>query len=361
MSSPTVPADPRRPVVVVDDLHVKYRVWASGRAVQAGAKTGKLRGVSRGVREVHALRGVSFVAYENESIGVIGTNGSGKSTLMRAITGLTPPAAGAVYAASRPNMLGVGAALIPHLSGERNIRLGGLAMGIGRKDIEAMRDEIVEFAELEEFIDLPMRTYSSGMQARLKFSIATVRHHEILIVDEALAVGDRHFRQRSEERIRSIRDAAGTIFLVSHSMNSILDTCNRAIWLNKGELMMDGGAEEVVGAYESSRNTARPVSAGQRPSPAVAFAPAEVEVVGESADSLRVTWAGRGPGVAYRVRYSPTLTTPVWEWPYIDCDEPEGLLTGLEPATSYHIRVRVVSKQKASLTDYSEVASGSTL
>ncbi len=243
----------RRPVVIVDDLHVKYRIWASGKAVGSGTKSSLLRRAKRGVRVVHALKGVSFVAYENESIGVIGSNGSGKSTLMRAITGLTPPESGAVFASSRPNMLGVGAALIPDLSGERNIRLGGLAMGIDGKDINGMRDEIVEFAELQEFIDLPMRTYSSGMQARLKFSIATVRQHEILIVDEALAVGDRRFRKRSEDRIRSIRDNAGTVFLVSHSMGSIRDTCDRVIWLNKGELMMDGPTDEVVDAYEASR------------------------------------------------------------------------------------------------------------
>lgn len=150
-------------------------------------------------------------------------------------------------------MLGVGAALIPTLSGERNILLGGLALGFSRKEVQQMRDEIVEFSELEEFIDLPMRTYSSGMQARLKFAIATARQHEILIVDEALAVGDRRFRDRSEDRIRTIRDNAGTVFLVSHSMNSIRDTCERTIWLNRGELMMDGPSEEVIAAYEESK------------------------------------------------------------------------------------------------------------
>ncbi|MEA5055115.1 MAG: ATP-binding cassette domain-containing protein [Propionicimonas sp.] len=246
------PSDGRRPVVVVDDLHVKYRVYAGGRAVQ-GAQPGLLAKERRGIRVVHALKGISFVARENESIGVIGSNGSGKSTLMRAITGLTQPESGAVYASSRPNMLGVGAALIGDLSGERNILLGGLALGFSRKEVEAMRDEIVEFAELQDFIDLPMRTYSSGMQARLKFSIATVRQHEILIEDEALAVGDRRFRTRSEDRIREIRDNAGTVFLVSHSMASIRDTCGRAIWLNKGELVMDGPVDEVTEAYEDSR------------------------------------------------------------------------------------------------------------
>lgn len=242
----------RRPVVVVDDLHVKYRVFASGKAMKK-SKGGLLQRSRRGIREVHALKGVSFVAYENESIGVIGANGSGKSTLMRTVTGLTPAASGAVYAASRPNLLGVGAALIPNLSGERNIVLGGLALGLTRKEVEELRDQIVAFSELEEFMDLPMRTYSSGMQARLKFAIATIKQHEILIVDEALAVGDKEFRKRSEDRIREIRDNAGTVFLVSHSMGSIRQTCTRTIWLNRGELMMDGPTEEVVSAYEQAR------------------------------------------------------------------------------------------------------------
>ena len=244
--------DQRTPVVVVDDLHVTYRVFSSGRAVKK-SRGGLLKQSGRGIREVQALRGVSFVAYENESIGVIGANGSGKSTLMRAMTGLTPPASGAVFASSRPNLLGVGAALIPTLSGERNIILGGLALGLARKEVDRLSEEIVEFAELQEFIDLPMRTYSSGMQARLKFAIATIKQHEILIVDEALSVGDRGFRAKSENRIREIRDNAGTVFLVSHSMMSIRDTCTRTIWLNRGELMMDGPTDEVVSAYDESR------------------------------------------------------------------------------------------------------------
>lgn len=239
-----------KPVVVVDDVHVKYRVYASGR--KARARDGLLK-KTRGIREVHALKGVSFVAYENESIGVIGTNGSGKSTLMRTLTGLTPPSSGAVYARSRPNMLGVKAALLPNLSGARNIVLGGLAMGYSRAEIKDLEEDIIKFSELGDSIDLPMRTYSSGMQARLKFSIAAARQHDILIVDEALAVGDRKFRKRSEAKIRKIAKEAGTIFLVSHSMGSIRSTCQRTIWIDKGTLMMDGPTDEVVEAYEESK------------------------------------------------------------------------------------------------------------
>lgn len=242
----------RKPVVIADDVHVEYKVLATGKRA-AAADTRKLLQRRRKLHSVHALKGVSFTAYENDSIGVIGSNGSGKSTLMRAIVGLTPVSKGAIYAAARPSLLGVGAALLKELSGDRNVILGGLALGLTREEIEGKSEAVVDFAGLQDFIQLPMRTYSSGMTARLKFAIATVQDHEILIVDEALAVGDKEFRRRSEARIREIRDNAGTVFLVSHSMKSILDTCNRVIWINKGVLQMDGAPEDVIAAYEESR------------------------------------------------------------------------------------------------------------
>lgn len=255
MSTDSTPIPGRKPVVVVDDVHVKYKVFATGkRPTAADRKRINLRGRTKSMRTVHALKGVSFTAYENDSIGVIGTNGSGKSTLMRAIVGLTPVSDGAIYASSRPSLLGVGAALMKDLSGERNIILGGLALGFTMDEIDKSYEDIVEFSGLKDFIDLPMRAYSSGMTARLKFALASVQTHEILIVDEALAVGDRKFRQRSEARIREIRDSAGTVFLVSHSMQSILDTCSRVIWLDKGTLMMDGDPEEVIEAYNKAQD-----------------------------------------------------------------------------------------------------------
>ena len=251
-STDVPPADTRPPAVIVDDVHVEYKVLATGKRAK-GSETGrKLLQRGRKTRRVHALKGVSFVAHEGESIGVIGTNGSGKSTLMRAIVGLTPTTKGSIYASSRPAMLGVGAALLRDLSGERNVMLGGLALGMSLDEITEQSDDIIDFAGIRDFIQYPMRTYSSGMTARLKFAIATARTHEILIVDEALGVGDRDFRKRSEDRIREIRDAAGTVFLVSHSMKSIRDTCDRVLWIHKGDLMMDGDPKEVIAAYENA-------------------------------------------------------------------------------------------------------------
>ncbi|CAN5284981.1 ABC transporter ATP-binding protein [soil metagenome] len=238
------------PTVVVDDLHVKYRVFASGKAVRRGARGGVPR--TRGIREVHALKGLSFVVREGESIGVIGHNGSGKSTLLRAIAGLTPPDQGAVYASAQPALLGVNAALLQNLSGDKNTRLGALALGFEKRELDRMADEIMEFSGVSEFRDLPMRTYSSGMAARLRFAIAVAKNQQILLVDEALAVGDRAFRRRSEQRIREMREDAGTVFLVSHSISSIMDTCTRVLWIDHGQMLMDGDPQEVCDAYLES-------------------------------------------------------------------------------------------------------------
>lgn len=236
--------------VVVSDLHVDYRVHASGKTAASRAS---LLTRQRGTRIVHALRGVSVVVHEGETIGVIGRNGSGKSTLMRAIAGLQPATTGAVYAASRPALLGINAALLPTLSGEQNVLLGALALGHTPQEVKEKYDEIVEFSGLGEFIALPMKTYSSGMQARLRFSIAVSRAHQILLIDEALSAGDQAFRARSEDRIRALREDAGTVILVTHSMRSILDTCTRVIWIDAGQIVADGAPEDVVAQYRASK------------------------------------------------------------------------------------------------------------
>jgi teichoic acid transport system ATP-binding protein len=246
------------PTVIADDVHIVYKVLAGsgGKGTAASALQRLVRRQERPtIREVHAVRGVSFTAYRGEAIGLIGRNGSGKSTLLKAIAGLLPPATGSVYTSGQPSLLGVNAALMNDLTGDRNVVLGCLAMGMSPEEIEERYDGIVDFAGVGEFIDLPMRTYSSGMAARLRFAIGSARSHDILLIDEALATGDADFRTKSEKRIKDLRDEAGTVFLVSHSLDVVTDTCNRAIWLDKGALRMDGEAKEVVDAYltESTR------------------------------------------------------------------------------------------------------------
>ncbi|MFP8884039.1 MULTISPECIES: ABC transporter ATP-binding protein [Streptomyces] len=246
----------RRPTVIADGLHIVYRV--NGGARGRGSATAALNRIIRrkpggNVREVHAVKGVSFTAYRGEAIGLIGSNGSGKSTLLRAIAGLLPAERGRVYTDGQPSLLGVNAALMNDLTGERNVILGGLAMGMSKTQIQERYQGIVDFSGINDkgdFISLPMRTYSSGMAARLRFSIAAAKDHDVLMIDEALATGDKKFQKRSEARIRELRKEAGTVFLVSHNNKSIRDTCDRVLWLESGELRMDGPTEDVMKAYE---------------------------------------------------------------------------------------------------------------
>jgi teichoic acid transport system ATP-binding protein len=251
-------AQPLVPTVIVDGLHVVYKIYGAGTG-RGNATAALHRLVSRksspNVHLVHAIKGVTFTAYRGQAIGIIGSNGSGKSTLLKAIAGLLPADRGKVYTDGQPSLLGVNAALMNDLTGERNVILGGLAMGMSQEEVRERYAGIVDFSGINEkgdFISLPMRTYSSGMAARLRFSIAAAKNHDVLMIDEALATGDRAFQKRSEDRIRELRQEAGTVFLVSHNNKSIRDTCDRVLWLEKGELLMDGPTEEVVGAYEES-------------------------------------------------------------------------------------------------------------
>jgi teichoic acid transport system ATP-binding protein len=202
------------------------------------------------VREVQAIRGVSFVAYHGDAIGIIGRNGSGKSTLLKAIAGLLPPEQGAVYTSGQAALLGVNAALLDDLTGERNVVLGCLAMGMSPQEVKDRYESIVEFSGVGNFIDYPMRTYSTGMAQRLRFSIASAKSHEILMIDEALATGDANFRSKSQQRILELREQAGCVFLVAHNLAEIEASCNRVIWLEKGQLMMQGyDVPAIVDAY----------------------------------------------------------------------------------------------------------------
>ncbi|MGW1326485.1 ABC transporter ATP-binding protein [Streptomyces antibioticus] len=263
----TPPLTERAPTVIADGVDIVYRVNGTGGG--RGSATAALNRILRrkqtekasGTRLVHAVRNVSFVAYKGEAIGLIGSNGSGKSTLLKAVAGLLPVENGRIYTDGQPSLLGVNAALMGDLTGERNIYLGGLAMGMTREQIKERHQQIVDFSGINDkgdFVSLPMRTYSSGMGSRLRFSIAAAKDHDVLLIDEALATGDAQFRRRSADRIREMRAQAGTVFLVSHSNSSIRKTCERVLWLERGELRMDGPTEEVMAAYEAFTGDRKP-------------------------------------------------------------------------------------------------------
>lgn len=234
--------------MVVDDVDVTYRVYADRRPQFKDLFRSGMR--NRDFREIHAVQGVSFTSAQGEAIGLVGRNGSGKSTLLQAMAGLLPINAGEIYASAQPTLLGVGAALNAKVSGRRNIELGLLALGLSGEEVDDRIPDVVEFSGLHEFIDLPLTAYSSGMKARLHFSVATAVQPEILLIDEALAVGDRGFKRKSERRIHELLEDAGTIFLVSHSEGAIRDICNRVIWIDQGLVKMDGDVDEVLAAYE---------------------------------------------------------------------------------------------------------------
>ena len=200
--------------------------------------------------EFWALNDISFTVEKGDRVGVLGFNGAGKSTLLKVIAGVLKPTKGSVTVNGViAPMLELGAGFDMNYSGKENIFLYGATMGYSRKFIEEKYDEIVEFSELGDFINVPVKNYSSGMRARLGFAIATAVEPEILILDEVLSVGDAKFRKKSEAKIRSMFDKGITVLFVSHSVEQVLNICNKAIILEKGKLIAQGNAKEICAKY----------------------------------------------------------------------------------------------------------------
>ena len=239
--------------VVVDNLSLVYRPTTDDiNDVPEGkrfwARLGRAFG--RPYRaEVHALRNITLRVYEGEHVGIVGTNGSGKSTLLRTIAGIEAPTLGSVRATAMPMLLGVNAALIPHLTGAKNIHLGLLALGYTPAQARAATPAVADLAGIGKAINRPMNTYSSGMGARLRFAIAASIQPEILLIDEALGTGDAGFAEKAKKAINDLRARAGTIFLVSHAAKTIEEMCSRAIWLHEGQIIADGPAETIALHY----------------------------------------------------------------------------------------------------------------
>jgi ABC-type polysaccharide/polyol phosphate transport system ATPase subunit len=199
----------------------------------------------------YALRNVSFEVAKGESVGIVGSNGAGKSTLLSVITGLAHPDEGSVQVNGRiAALLELGSGFHPDLTGRENIRMNASLLGFTKKETEELFDSIVDFSGVGEFIDEPLRTYSSGMVLRLAFSVAVNVDPDVLLVDEILAVGDQSFQARCLDRIRALRHAGKTLLCVSHATSLLTHFCDRAIWLDHGQLVMQGEIHEVIEAYE---------------------------------------------------------------------------------------------------------------
>jgi ABC-type polysaccharide/polyol phosphate transport system ATPase subunit len=237
------------PAIRVEDVSVTYRA-SMDRAPSIKKTLRRLGRRQRLVREIRALKDVSFEVDHGKVLGVVGANGAGKSTLMRTVAGILPPTSGRVEVNGRiSTLLALGVGFNRALTGRQNIVLGGLAAGLTREQLRDKYEEIVAFAELEEFMDMPMRTYSSGMYGRLAFSVAVNMDPDILIIDEALSVGDARFRKKSFRKMRELCEQARTILLVTHALGSVRDLCDEAIWMHKGELRLWDEPDAVIEAY----------------------------------------------------------------------------------------------------------------
>ena len=201
-------------------------------------------------QEFLAVKRVSFQVKKGEAWGIVGTNGSGKSTLLKAISGVIKPYRGKITVnGSLAPLIELGAGFDPNLTARENIYLNGCVLGHTDKYMQEHFDEIVDFAELHDFLDSPIKNYSSGMKARLGFAVATMVHPDILIVDEILSVGDYAFRKKCEERMNEVLSGGTTLLYVSHTLEEVKRLCDHAIWLDKGEMRMVGEANEVCDAY----------------------------------------------------------------------------------------------------------------
>jgi ABC-2 type transport system ATP-binding protein len=207
-----------------------------------------------------AVKHVSFTVSKGEMVGLIGRNGSGKSTILKIVAGVyTPSEGGVIVHGSIAPLIELGAGFHHELTGRENILINGLLLGLTKRQIKEREDRIIEFAELGDFIDSPVKQYSSGMYMRLAFSVATEVDPDILIIDEILGVGDAGFQEKCFDRIQRFRESGKTIVFVSHVMDSVRRLCDRVLWVHRGELVADGKSSEVIARYEEMLKKFQPV------------------------------------------------------------------------------------------------------
>jgi len=279
----------------VRDLEKRYRVWTHApptnikeRLAVAGAAIGarlRIAGEAQFRQEVHALRGVSFDVRRGEVLGVIGRNGAGKSTLLSILARITEPTGGYAELHGRvSSLLEVGTGFHPELSGRDNVFLNGAILGMARSETARKFDEIVEFSGVREFIDLPVKRYSSGMQVRLAFAVAAHLDPEILLLDEVLAVGDAQFMARSHARVKEMTSNGRTVLFVSHDVSAVARLCRRAILLEHGRVVYEGPAGETVEAYLAANRADDPAAGAHAGSGALRVRRVVVSSVDGSAD-----------------------------------------------------------------------------
>ena len=217
----------------------------------------KIKGKKTEKKELHVLKDINLKIYQGEKVGIIGFNGAGKSTLLKVICGIYPPDEGEVFAAGNISpFLSLGLGFDSRYTGRKNIFLNGAVLGYDKKFLEKKEQEIIEFSELGEFIDVPIKNYSSGMRAKLGFAIATMVEPDILVIDEVLGVGDAKFRKKSKDKMKSLMDGNTTVLLVSHAIGEIRSICTKAIWIDQGEVKEIGEVNKVCDHYTKAAENA---------------------------------------------------------------------------------------------------------
>ena len=242
-------SEEKKLMLKIEDVTMRFRM-EEDRAGSLKETVTKFLKRKLNFREFEALRNVSFDVYQGDVLGIIGRNGAGKSTILKIISGILKPTAGHVERFGNiVPMLELGSGFDMDLTGRENVFLNGAILGYSKAFLTEKFDEILAFSELDEFINMPLRNYSSGMLMRLAFSIATVVEPEILIVDEILAVGDENFQKKSRNRMKELMSGGTTVLFVSHDMNQIREMCNRVVWLDGGTVRLQGPTEDVCSQY----------------------------------------------------------------------------------------------------------------
>lgn len=242
----------RNPIVTVDNVSMKFNLSSEK---FDSFKEYVIKSIKRQVSydAFMALQGVSFEVMRGDSVGLVGLNGSGKSTMLKVIAGVLKPTEGKVTVnGTIAPLIELGAGFDMDLTARENVFLNGALLGYNRKQMEEQYPDIVQFSELADFMDVPVKNFSSGMVSRLAFAIATIGTPDILIVDEVLSVGDFHFQEKCEARIQNMRDHGTTILFVSHSLEQVKKICNKMVWLEKGHLKMFGNTEDICDIYAQS-------------------------------------------------------------------------------------------------------------
>ncbi len=238
-------------IITIRDASVRFNL-AMQRQMSLKDQISRLIRKDRWFQEFFALKHINLEIRRGESWGFIGRNGSGKSTLLKLVTGILAPYEGEVAVSGTvAPLLELGAGFDPELTGRENILMNGLILGMTEQQVKDHFDDIVAFSELEEFLDVPVKNYSSGMRARLGFAVATSARADILIADEVLSTGDKKFQAKCERRMQDLLDGGTTLLFVSHSSDAVLRMCRKAMWLDHGEARMVGDAKDVMKAYET--------------------------------------------------------------------------------------------------------------